>query len=98
MPGEVRDVFGYALFLAQSGLRHLQAKSLSGFGSGGVLEVVEDDNDATFRAVYTIRYENAVYVLHCFQKKSKRGINTPKSDMDLIKQRLKAAELDSRGG
>jgi phage-related protein len=90
MPGDVQDLFGYALHLAQTGGKHGQAKPLKGFGGAGVLEVVEDHQGDTFRAVYTVRYTAAVYVLHCFQKKSTRGIATPKPDMDLITLRLKA--------
>jgi phage-related protein len=65
---------------------------LRGFGSAGVLEVVEDDAGGTYRAVYTVRFQEAVFVLHCFQKKSKSGIKTPKNDMETIRIRLKAAE------
>ena len=67
---------------------------MSGFGSASVLEVIEDYRGDTFRAVYTVRFAGWVYVLHCFQKKSKTGIRTPKADMDLINARLKAAKLD----
>jgi len=88
---EVMDVFGYALFLAQTGGKHDQAKPLRGFGSAGVLEVVEDFRGNAYRAVYTVRFEERVFVLHVFQKKSKTGIATPKSDMDLIRERLKVA-------
>jgi len=91
LPPEVVDVFGYALYLAQTGARHDQAKPLRGFGSAGVLEVVEDWRGNAYRAVYTVRYAARVFVLHVFQKKSKSGIATPKPDMDLIKDRLKAA-------
>lgn len=94
MPGEVQDVFGHAIDLAQAGGRHLDAKALSGFGSAGVLEVVEDFRGGTFRAIYTVKFSGWVYVLHCFQKKSKSGIKTPKEDLDLIKARLKAAAQD----
>jgi phage-related protein len=96
MPEEVRDTFGFALFLAQQGQKHEQAKPLRGFGSAGVLEVVENDRDGTYRAVYTVRFANAVYVLHCFQKKSTSGIATPQQDIDLIKARLKQAETHAR--
>lgn len=92
LPGEVQDTFGYALHLAQAGEKHDDAKPLKGFGSAGVLEVVEDASGGTYRAVYTVRFADAVYVLHCFQKKSTSGIATPKADMDLIKERLKTAE------
>jgi len=91
MPDEVQDTFGYALHLAQTGSKHAQAKPLKGFGSAGVLEVVESEAGSTYRAVYTVKVAGAVYVLHCFQKKSTSGIATPKPDMDLIRERLKAA-------
>ena len=97
MPDAVIDVMGYALHLAQSGLRHDQAKVLRGFGSAGVLEVVEDDDGNTYRAVYTVRFKNAVYVLHCFLKKSHKGISTPKHEIDLIEARLKLARLHAEG-
>lgn len=96
MPAEVQDVFGYALHLAQVGGKHGQAKPLKGFGSSAVLEVVEDEAGSTYRAVYTVRIKNRVYVLHCFQKKSTRGIKTSKQDIDLIKQRLQAAQEHAR--
>lgn len=95
LPEEVADVFGYALHLAQEGGRHPDAKTMQGFGGGGVIEVVEDFNGDTYRAVYTVKFANAVYVLHCFQKKSKTGKETPKEDIDLIKLRYKAAREHS---
>jgi len=76
----------------QDGRKHEQAKPLKGFGSAGVLEVVEDWDRSTYRAVYTVRFEGVVFVLHIFQKKSKRGAATPKADIDLIRERLKVAE------
>ena len=94
MPEDVKDVFGHAIDLAQAGGKHQDAKAMTGFGSAGVLEVVEDDRGDTYRAVYTVKFSSWVYVLHCFQKKSKSGIKTPKEDMDLIHARLKAAKLD----
>ena len=97
MPDAVIDVMGYALHLAQNGLKHDQAKVLKGFGSAGVLEVVEDDDGNTYRAVYTVRFKSAIYVLHCFQKKSHKGISTPKHEMDLIEARLKLAKLHAEG-
>lgn len=97
MPPEVIDVFGYALHLAQQGGKHSQAKPLKGFGSAGVLEVVEDDDGNTYRAVYTVRFGDAIYVLHCFQKKSHKGIATPKQYLDLIHARLKLAQQHSEG-
>ncbi|MGV0953926.1 MAG: type II toxin-antitoxin system RelE/ParE family toxin [Fluviibacter sp.] len=97
MPEEVIDVFGYALDLAQSGRKHAQTKPLKGFGGAGVLEVVEDHFGETYRAVYTVKPAESVYVLHCFQKKSKHGIETPKPDLDLIRERLKAALAHANG-
>jgi phage-related protein len=91
-PKGVRLVFGQALFDAQMGAKHPDAKPLKGFGGSGVLEIVEDDYGNAYRAVYTIRFVRAVYVLHVFQKKSKRGIKTPPEEIARIKSRLKAAE------
>jgi len=87
----VRGTFGFALFLAQVGKKHEQAKPLHGFGSAGDLKVVESDQDRTYRAVYTVKFKQAVYVLHCFQKKSTYGRITAKRDVDLIKARLARA-------
>ncbi len=92
LPVAVRRFFGYALSLAQAGDEHDDAKVLTGFGSAGVLEVVEDDRSGTYRAVYTVKFKEAVFVLHCFQKKSKHGIATPKEDLAIIRARLKVAE------
>jgi len=92
LPPDVRRRFGYALSLAQMGDQDDSAKVLKGFGGAGVLEVVEDDAGGTYRAVYTVRFAEAVFALHCFQKKSKSGIATPKPDMDIIRARLKTAE------
>jgi len=97
MPEEVQDTFGFALHVAQMGLTHPNTKVLKGFGSAGVLEVVESYQGDAYRAVYTVKFAKAVYVLHCFQKKSVKGIATPKPDMDLIKERLKIAEQHSKG-
>ena len=97
MPSDVKDTFGYALHQAQIGKKHIQAKPLKSFGSAGVLEVVEDSGGGTFRAVYTVKFGDSVYVLHCFQKKSTHGIATPKPDMDLIRERLNAAEAHAKG-
>ena len=77
---------------AQAGDKHDAAKVLKGFSGAGVLEVVEDDIGGTYRAVYTVKFAEAVFVLHCFQKKSKRGVATPKEDMNIIHARLKIAE------
>ena len=97
MPDDVQDTFGYALYQAQVGKKHEQTKPLKGFGSAGILEVVEDAGGSTFRAVYTVEFGESVYVLHCFQKKSTYGIATPKPDMKLIRERLKAAEVHAKG-
>ena len=94
MPDDVQDLFGHAIDLAQAGGKHQDAKALTGFGSAGVLEVVEDFRGDTYRAVYTVKFAGWIYVLHCFQKKSKSGNKTPKEDLDLINARLKAAKLD----
>jgi phage-related protein len=91
-PDEVQHVMGFALFAAQRGSKHPDAKPLRGFVGAGVLEVVDDFDGDTYRAVYTVKFSTAVYVLHVFQKKSKRGIETARQDVDLIKQRLKWAE------
>jgi phage-related protein len=92
LPVDVRRFFGFALSLAQSGDKHDAAKVLQGFGGAGVLEVIENDAGGTYRAVYTVKYSEAVFVLHCFQKKSKRSVATPKEDMDIIHTRLKIAQ------
>ncbi|MDR1849399.1 MAG: type II toxin-antitoxin system RelE/ParE family toxin [Zoogloeaceae bacterium] len=92
LPADVRQLFGYALHLAQKGGKHEAAKVLKGFGDAGVLEVIENDAGGTYRAVYTVRFAEAVFVLHCFQKKSRHGIETPQSDMNIIRDRLKTAE------
>ncbi|WP_407527570.1 type II toxin-antitoxin system RelE/ParE family toxin [Methylobacterium oryzisoli] len=91
-PDEARQDVGHALYLAQAGERAPAAKVLKGFGGGGVIEIVEDHDGDTYRCVYTVRLEHAVYVLHAFKKKSKRGAKTPKPDMDLIRSRLREAE------
>ena len=92
MPEEVIDAFGYALYVAQTGKKHEKAKALHGFGSAGILEIVEDWRGNAYRAVYTVRFSAAVFVLHVFQKKAKHGIATPRQDMELIRERLKVAE------
>jgi phage-related protein len=92
LPPNVRKFFGFALNFAQHGEQHPASKALKGFGDAGVLEVVESNAGGTYRAVYTVRFKEAVFVLHCFQKKSKSGIVTPKEDMDVIRARLKVAE------
>ena len=90
-PEEVQDVVGYALFLAQEGGQHPAAKRLKS-DLRGIIEVVEDHQSGTYRAVYTARLANAIYVLHVFQKKATRGIATPQHELDLIKARLRWAE------
>ena len=98
LPDDVIDGFGYALHLAQIGKKHDLAKPLSGFGGAGVLEVVEDHLGDAFRAIYTVKIGESIYVLHCFQKKSKSGIETSKKDMELIRNRLKKAQAHAQGG
>ena len=93
-PEEVKQDIGYALYEAQRGQKPASAKPLKGFSGAGVLEIVENFTAGTYRAVYTVRFRQVIYVLHCFQKKSKHGIKTPQQDIDLIKQRLKLAEED----
>lgn len=89
-PSAVQDEMGYAVYLAQCGEKHVSAKPLKGLGTG-VLEVVSNHRGDTFRAVYTVRFADRVFVLHAFQKKSKSGSATPKAEIALIKQRLKQA-------
>lgn len=91
-PEEVKDVMGFALYQAQEGGKHVDAKPLKGFGGAGVLEIIADDSGSTYRGVYTVKFAGAVYVLDAFQKKSKKGAKTPQQDIDRIKRRLKAAE------
>jgi phage-related protein len=95
-PDEVRRNIGYALQFAQAGTKHPSAKPLHGFGGAGVLEIVEDHAGDAYRAVYTVRFAEAVYVLHAFQKKSKSGIQTPKKEIGLIRNRLRRAEQEHR--
>ena len=90
-PYPVRGRIGFALYQAQVGLRHRDVKPLKGLGSN-VLEVISRYDGGTYRAVYTVRFKAAVYVLHAFQKKAKRGAQTPRHDIDLIRDRLKVAE------
>lgn len=90
-PEPVRRVMGFALFQAQCGGKHVQAKPLRGFGGAGVLEVIEDFDGNAFRAVYTVRFADAVYVLHAFHKRSKRRIETPRREMEVVRSRLRLA-------
>ncbi len=94
-PDSVQNRMGFAIYRAQLGRQHRDAKPLKGFGAG-VLEVVSRHDGDTFRAVYTVRFEAAVYVLHAFQKKARRGIATPKQELDLVRRRLRAAEQHYR--
>jgi phage-related protein len=91
-PEAVKNEMGFALYEAQCGLKPLDAKPLKGFGGANVLEIVSDYQTDTYRAVYTVRFGERIYVLHAFQKKSKKGIATSQSDIELIKRRLKQAE------
>jgi phage-related protein len=95
-PSPVRRQIGLALHFAQAGDKHPSAKPLRGFGGSGVLEVIEDHQGDTYRAVYTVRFAEILYVIHCFKKKSKRGVTTPKHDIELIRDRLKRAADDYR--
>ncbi len=87
-PRAVRREIGAALYAAQQGETDPAAKPLRGFGGGSVLEIVSDDRGGTWRTVYTVKFAEAIYVLHTFQKKSKRGIATPAQEMDLVRRRL----------
>lgn len=91
-PREVRHDIGYSLHLAQEGKMPDQAKPLKGFGGAGVLEIIEDFDGDTYRAVYTVKFPEFVFILHCFQKKSTKGIATPKHEMDVVRRRLKFVE------
>src|SRR5829696_8790380 len=96
-PNDAKSRVGAALWDAQIGLKSPMAKPLKGFGDAGVLEVVVDFDGNTFRTVYTVRFAKAVYVLHAFQKKSRRAVATPKSELDLIATRLSRAKEDYEG-
>ena len=93
-PEAIQQEMGHALYLAQIGRIHSSAKPLKGFGGAGIVELVEDDQHGTYRAVYTVKFESAIYVLHAFQKKSKKGIKTPREEIELVRRRLKVAEED----
>jgi len=92
-PITVRKEMGHALFIAQLGGKHKDAKPLKGLKGATILEIVQNDGDGTYRTMYTVQFEEVVYVLHAFQKKSKTGIKTDKQDIDLVKQRFSAAKL-----
>lgn len=87
----MREV-GHALYVAQMGGKHGSAKSLKGFGGASVLEIVEDRDGDAYRAVYTVRFAGVVYVLHAFQKKSKKGMATPRQEIERVKARLRRAQ------
>ena len=91
-PEDVKDVMGFALYRAQMGRKHRDAKPLKGFGGAGVLEILADSEGSTYRGIYTVKFAGAVYVLDAFQKKSKSGAKTPLGDIDRIKKRLKLAQ------
>lgn len=93
-PAEVVREVGHALYLAQLGDKHVNAKPLKGFGGASVLEVVEDHDGDTYRAVYAVRFAEVIYVLHAFQKKAKKGIATPPREIAKIKARLQRAEAE----
>jgi phage-related protein len=93
-PDDARRDIGFALSFAQAGEKHPSAEPLKGFMGAGVLEIVEDYRGDAYRAVYTVRFAEAIYVLHAFKKKSKSGIKTPRHELDLIQQRLKLAQTD----
>lgn len=94
-PEDVREEVGYALYLAQGRGKHISAKPLSGIGRGAsVMEIVTRDQTGTYRTVYTVQFRDLIYVLHAFQKKSIKGIATPRQEIDLVKARLKLAEQD----
>lgn len=95
-PKLVQRHIGQALWAAQRGEEYPTVKALAGFGGRSVLEIVALDEGDTYRGVYTVRFQSAIYVLHCFQKKSKKGIATPTREIDLINQRLEIAERDHR--
>lgn len=95
-PEPVQRTIGFAIYRAQVGEKHESARPLRGFRGAGVLEIVEDYDGDTYRAVYTVRIAGRVYVLHAFQKKSTQGIKTSKHDIDLVSQRLRQAEEHCR--
>jgi phage-related protein len=95
-PAKVKNRVGFALDEVQKGGEPAAAKALRGFGGRTVLELVDDFDSDTYRAVYTVRFAGAVYVLHAFQKKAKKGIATPQQDIELVKSRLRDAELHYR--
>jgi phage-related protein len=95
-PGPVQNEMGFALYEAQVGRMHRTAKPLKGFGGAGVVEIIENHEGDTYRAVYTVKFTSAVYVLHAFQKKSKKGTATPQLEIDLVEKRFGIAEADHK--
>lgn len=95
-PDEIRRSMGHALHAAQQGKTHSSIKVLKNFGGAHMMEIIDMDDSGTYRTVYTVKFDDALYVLHAFQKKSKHGIKTPKEDMDFIKARLKSAQAISQ--
>lgn len=93
-PEPIQKGVGFALWFAQIGGKHPHTKPLRGFGGAGVVEIIEDSDGNAYRAVYTVKFAESVYVLHCFQKKSKRGAKTPSRELGLIKSRLRMAQAD----
>ena len=96
-PSDVQRGFGYALFFAQEGKQHADARIMKGFGDASVVEIRENDPSGTYRAVYTVRFAGTIYVLHAFQKKSRKGIATNQRDLEAIRRRLKVAKADYEG-
>ncbi|HSW31073.1 MAG TPA: type II toxin-antitoxin system RelE/ParE family toxin [Longimicrobiales bacterium] len=96
LPRDVQHAVGVTLMMAQGGGKHPSARPLKGFKGAGVLEIIEDHDGDTYRAVYTVQFAGVIYVLHVFQKKSKKGIGIPKHVIDLIRARLRTAERDHR--
>ncbi|HEV8052324.1 MAG TPA: type II toxin-antitoxin system RelE/ParE family toxin [Parachlamydiaceae bacterium] len=96
LPGKVQRSVGYALYLSQLGLEHANVKPLSGFGGRGVLEIIEDDTGGTYRAVYTVKFKEAIYVLHAFQRNQKKEEKHLKKKWKLFKKRLKIAEYEHK--
>jgi phage-related protein len=94
LPEDVKDEVGFALYQAQKGGKSRDAEPLKGFGGASILEIIVIDTEGTFRSVYTIRFKGVIAVLHVFKKKSKKGIATPKQEIDLIKSRIKLAEIE----
>ena len=97
LPVAVKRTFGYGLYLAQLGGKSPDAKPFKGFHGAGILEIVEDYRGDTYRAVYTVRFSTKIYVLHVFQKKAKRGIATPKNEINLIRDRIKQVKIHFAG-